>query len=364
MTTTSTLEPRLGQNWSTLGAVVVVSVLGPALILLLTIAPLFIVELASAYLGFSLCWYLGSCAPGGGEAWSDWLVNDVSSLYALWVTLGTGFACFVTLEAAFHIFRRATPITVLCWHALLVFLLAQYFPIDTLRSLISVGWGGTALVSMHYYLSYKALPLYQPPKTAAEGAQEASPLSRETSDSTKFPNGFDRRQWLSLVLSVLHGIALVGLVYYAFVNDMAMVFVIGLGLALYHGLFLLHQFLSSGGGQAVTIGGTGLIYQGQRLSWGEIGRVWRGPDGCGHVVMIETPAAAAKRMLRATNWVYRLFALCEVARRSADMVAHGVLIDTRFHLGGAAELVQLIEAHRPPGSRWIPAAECTGQTGG
>ena len=73
--------------------------------------------------------------------------------------------------------------------------------------------------------------------------------------------------------------------------------------------------------------------------------------------MIETPAGAAKRMLQATNWVNRLFAKANVARTKAGTAAHSVVIDMRLLMGEASELVQAIEARRPPGSRWIPAAE-------
>lgn len=357
MTTSSSTEPGLGENWSSFGAIVVVSLLGPTLVLLLSIAPVFIGELASAYLDFSLCWYLGSCAPGAGEAWSDWLIGEFPLLYVVWVALGTGFACVVTLEVAFRIFRRAAPLAVLGWHAALILVLAFSLPIDLLRSLISVGWAGTGLVSAHYFLSYTALPLYRPPKAAAESARESCPLFSDPVDSAAFPSGLSLGQRLSLGLFALHGAAMLGVACYAFVENRAQLFVTGAACGFYMGLLLFHRLLSATGAETLTMDGGGLTYRGERLSWGEIGRVWRGPKGCNHVVMIETPAAAAKRLLQATNWINRLFALCEVGYRSADMVAHAVTIDTRFHLGEAAELVRMIEARRPPGSQWTPAVE-------
>lgn len=357
MTTTSIIKPGLGDNWSSFGAIVVVSILGPALILLVTIAPVIAVELASVLLDFSLCIYLNTCVFAGSGAWATWLVNDGVLLYAFWVSLGAGFVCVATFETAFYFFRRAAALPVLGWHATLIFILTLYLPIEPLRSLISLGWAGTALVSGHYYLSYKALPLYQPPEATAGKAHEASPVSHATAESIDFPSDLSPRRLWVLGANALYVAALFGLAYYAFAKEWAILVVSGVGAGLYLGLLLLHQFLSSNGARALTIGSPGLICHGQCLSWCEIGRVWSGPDGYRHVVAIETPAEAAKRILQATNWVNRLFALCKAPRRNADMVAHEVIIDTRIYLGGAAELVQAIEARRPPGSRWKPAAE-------
>ncbi len=155
----------------------------------------------------------------------------------------------------------------------------------------------------------------------------------------------------------LYTAVVLGLAYYAYVNDMAIFFVTCVGVGLYAGLLLLHGVMSSGKARALTIGRAGLKYLGQNLSWREIGRVWSGTGGYRHVVMIETPEVTAERMLQATTWVNRLFAKANVARAKAGAAAHSVLIDTRFLMGEASELVQAIEGRRPPGSQWIPAAE-------
>ncbi len=357
MATTSTIEPGLGDNWSNFGAIVFVSVLGPALILFLAAAPFVVTGMVPLLLDSTLCRYVDFCGDLSGGDWSSWLVDEHTLLYVIWVTLGTGFASFATLESAFNIFRRAAPVPVLVWHATLSFVLATWLPVDMLRSLLSAGWAGTALVSVHYYSSYRALPLFQPPEAAAGDAQEVSVVSREISDSTEFPGGPGARQRRALRIFALYAAAVFGLACYAFVKDMPMLFMICCGVTLYCGLMVLHGIMSSWNARTLTINCAGLDYLSRSLSWREIGRVWSGTDGYRHVVVIETPAATAQRMLQATTWVNRLFAKANVARAKAGTAAHSVLIDTRFLMGEASELVQAIEGRRPPGSQWIPAAE-------
>lgn len=357
MTTTSTEKPGFGDNWSSFGAIVFVSLLGPTLIILLAAALYLAAGAVPVILDFTLCKHVDFCGNLPSEGWSSRLYDEEHLLYVFWSTLATGFACFATLEAAFHVFPRAAPMPVLVWHAALVLGLGTYFPSNLLGSFLSVGWAGTGLVSAHYYASFRALPFYQPPEAAAGNAQEDSVVSREMSDSTEIPGGPGPRQRWALRIFALYTAAIVCLGYYVFVTDMPMLFITCCGASLYCGLTVLHGIMSSWNAQTLTIGHAGLNYRGQNLSWAEIGRAWAGTGRHRHLVAIETSESAAKRMLQATTWVNRLFEKAEVARGKADTAAHSVVIDMRFLLGAAAELVQAIEAHRPPGSRWMPTAE-------
>jgi hypothetical protein len=357
LTSTRLKAPGINDNWSCFGAIVIVSAVGPALILLVSVVPALAVELGPTLLDLGLCIYVNSCTFAASEARGSWLLSDGILLYAFWVSLSAGFASFATLESAFYIFPRSAGILVPGWNATLMFVLSLYFPGESMRSLISLGWAGVALVSVHYYLCYKALPLYQPPEAVPGEAQEVSPVSRATAEFIAFPGGPSPRQRRALVVLALHVSAIFGLAYYALVTDRPILLVCCIGVGTYCGLHLLHQILSSSGARALTIGSTGVSCHGKCLSWDEVGRVWGGPDGYRHIVMIETTAEAANRMLQATNWISRLSALCDVARRKADMAAHQVTIDTRFYLGEAAEILRAIEARRPPGSRWKFSAE-------
>lgn len=357
MSTTSTIEPGLGDNWSSFGAIIIVSVLGPVLTLLLTGAPLVLLPLAPALLDFALCGYVDSCADLGSGDWPTWAFEDYSLLYVCWAMMGAGSACVVTLEFAFHTFRRAAPLPVVAWHAALFFVFSLWFPVESLRSMVSVGWVGTGLVSMHYYLSYRALRFYQPPEFGAGDAHRDSDAPWEVREPVEFPGGLGPRHRCAQQILALHTAVIFGVAYYGFLNNMLVLLVGFVGIGVYNGLILLHQFMSSRNVQILTLGHAGLSYHGQNLSWAEIGRAWAGTDRHRHLVAIETSEGAAKRMLQATTWVNRLFDKAEVARGKAGTAVHSVVIDMRYLLGEAAELVRAIEAHRPPGSRWMPTAE-------